>query len=168
MEKDYQLIADYYDAHLQEMRHYVTMMLQGDMEAAEDIVQDVFLELLRQQQPIIEKALPALVHVMLRHRVVNRYKRLAIARQYQQQRDSQQTADDTLSMVSAWDMTCRLEQRMAKMEPVSRDIIRMNIIEGCKVADISKQLNMNYKAVEYKLGVARKEIRQYVQAIKYA
>ena len=169
MEPNYRLIADYYERHLEEMRHYVTMMLEGDAEAAEDIVQDVVVVLLRQRQLLMETTLPALIHVMLRQRVINHRKRQTIARHYQQQEAHRQCmADDTLSLVSAWDLTNRLEHRMAKMEPASRDVIQLHILEGCKVADISKQLHMNYKTVEYKLGLARKEIRQYAKAVKYA
>ena len=50
----------------------------------------------------------------------------------------------------------------------SRDIVRLHIMEGCKVADISERLQMNYKSVEYKLGTTRKVIRHYVKALKYA
>ena len=169
MNNNHQLIADYYDRHLTGLRLYVAVMLRGDMKTAEDIVQDVFMALLSQQQPIIEGSLPTLVHMMLRQRVVDRSRRMAIARNYQQQQQLQpQVADDVLSVVSAWELTRRLEQRMARLDTTSRDIIRLHIMEGCKVADISERLQMNYKSVEYKLGTARKEIRHYVKALKYA
>jgi RNA polymerase sigma-70 factor (ECF subfamily) len=169
MNNNHQIIADYYDQHLADLRHYVAVMLHGDMMSAEDIVQDVFVALLCLQQPIIETSLKALVHKMLRQRVVDHSRRLATALYFeQQQKRQQQVADDVSSVVSAWELVQRLEQRMARMDTTSRDIIRLHIMDGCKIGEISNLLQMNYKSVEYKLGTARKVIRHYVKALKYA
>jgi RNA polymerase sigma-70 factor (ECF subfamily) len=44
-------------------------------------------------------------------------------------------------------------------------VYRLHIYDGMKVGEISDFLGENYKNVEYRLGTARKAMRQYLRAI---
>jgi len=44
-------------------------------------------------------------------------------------------------------------------------VIRMNIFEGMQVGEIAQVLDINYKIAEYRLGAARKAVRNYMSKV---
>ena len=46
-----------------------------------------------------------------------------------------------------------------------RNIYRMHILGGMRVSEISEQTGEKYKTVENRLGLARKQMRNYLRAV---
>lgn len=168
------LIQNYYSGHFEELLKYTVKSLHNagckcDIIAdAEDIVQDAFVRLLNNKSPIIPVSLPALAYRIVSNRITDYLRHKQHAECHEKYVKCSQSAvdNDTYSYFSARQIEEQLEMRMARMNSKSAQIIRMSIFEGRKVGEISKELNINYKTVEAKLYEARKDIRNYMQALR--
>jgi RNA polymerase sigma-70 factor (ECF subfamily) len=164
-----QIIEYYYQNHQAELLAFVSSRL-GGKEEAEDIVQDVFLRLLQYSNPIMETTLQALAYTIARNLLNDLYRRKQWAvRHGMQPIDCKQqpvTSDDeTARPLSVQEVTEFLERGLLRVPEKCRELYRMHIYDGMQVSDISQQTGENYKSVEYRLGVARKEIRKYLRHI---
>jgi len=156
------LISRYYTAHRDELLAYVSSRLH-DRQESEDIVQDVFLRLLTSPKMISEITLPALVYTTLRNRMIDHWRHHPPSTLHLP--PSPLLADDRSveSVISAAELTEIMERGLARVPGNCREIYRMHIYGGMKVAEISQTLGEGYKSVEHRLGTARKTIRQYMR-----
>ena len=160
------IIETYYRHHRDELLAYVSSRL-GDVFLAEDMVQEVFLRLMQGDRPITEVTLPSLVYTMARHLVADHYRRMACRREYMQLMRGYLTEEFTSSdtMVHARDIVSLMERGLHRLPEPCRDVYRLHIYDGLQASEISQRLGQNYKAVEYRLGQARKAIRTYLRKI---
>lgn len=162
-----QLLSNYYSQHRDELVSFIAVRTVDAIEA-EDIVQDIFLRLLRGQHLITPQTLPSLLHTMARHAVCDYYRRRHVHEEYEhyiQTSDfSCQTSDDSgESVFSAQQLMERMERSLARLPKACCEIYRLHIYDGMKVSDIAQELSLPYKQVENRLGQARKAVRQQLR-----
>ena len=162
-----QLLSNYYSMHRDELVSFIAVRTVDAIEA-EDIVQDIFLRLLRGQHLITPQTLPSLLHTMARHAVCDYYRRRHVHEEYEhyiQTSDfSCQTSDDSVeSVFSAQQLMERMEHSLARLPKACCEIYRLHIYDGMKVSDIAQELSLPYKQVENRLGQARKAVRQQLR-----
>jgi RNA polymerase sigma-70 factor (ECF subfamily) len=162
--KKYSIIADYYSQHYEEVLGFVSKRMMY-AEGAEDIVQNVFVRLLRTDKMITPITLPCLVYTTARNLLIDYWRHHQSVEEYEHFIVQQGVSDDldVASVYSAVEITEILERGIARLTDHQRTIYRMNIYEGKKVSEISETLHLTYKSVESRLGIARKEIRQYMK-----
>jgi RNA polymerase sigma-70 factor (ECF subfamily) len=157
---NYQTIADYYAQHRDEIVRFVTMRI-GDSDVAQDMVQDIFVRLLRSDKLISLTTLPALTFTMARNMVADWYRRRRIIEEYEHYiigtGDSHESME---SLISAHELMARMEHTLARLAPECRDAYRLHIYAGMQVAQIAEQTHLPYRAVEYRIGQARRAVRQ--------
>lgn len=160
------LITNYYISHRDELRGYVRSRL-GDNYLVDDIIQDVFLKLLRSKKMITEITLPSLVYTMMRNIVVDHRRHHMAVEHYEHYIKGVCSNDITEdSILSIRDVMEMMENGLARLPENCREIYRLHIYDGMQVSEISRQLGEGYKSVEHRLGAARKAMRHYLQ--KYA
>ena len=167
MQVNNQLLSNYYSMHRDELVSFIAVRTVDAIEA-EDIVQDIFLRLLRGQHLITPQTLPSLLHTMARHAVCDYYRRRHVHEEYEhyiQTSDfSCQTSDDSVeSVFSAQQLMERMEHSLARLPKACCEIYRLHIYDGMKVSDIAQELSLPYKQVENRLGQARKAVRQQLR-----
>ena len=160
------IIETYYRHHRDELLAYVSSRL-GDVFLAEDMVQEVFLRLMQGDRPITELTLPSLVYTMSRNLVADHYRHIACRREYLQLMRGYLSEEFTQSdtMVHARDIVTLMERGLRRLPEPCRDVYRLHIYDGMQAGEISEHLGQSYKAVEYRLGQARKAIRNYLRKI---
>ena len=163
-ESKFSIIAEYYSRHYDELLGFVAKRLQYD-ESAEDIVQNVFVRLLRTDKMITPVTMPCLVYTIARNLIFDYWRHRQAVEEYEHFITQQNQKDDldVASVYSATEITEILERGIARLTDRQRTIYRMNVYEGKKVSEISETLHLTYKSVESRLGSARKEIRQYMK-----
>ena len=162
-----QLLSNYYSMHRDELVSFIAVRIVDAIEA-EDIVQDIFLHLLRGQHLITPQTLPSLLHTMARHAVSDYYRRRHVIETFErfiQTSDIRhQTSDDSVeSVFSAQQLMERMEHSLARLPKACCEIYRLHIYDGMKVRDIAQELSLPYKQVENRLGQARKAVRQQLR-----
>ena len=153
--------------HRDELVSFIAVRIVDAIEA-EDIVQDIFLHLLRGQHLITPQTLPSLLHTMARHAVSDYYRRRHVIETFErfiQTSDIRhQTSDDSVeSVFSAQQLMERMERSLARLPKACCEIYRLHIYDGMKVRDIAQELSLPYKQVENRLGQARKAVRQQLR-----
>ena len=162
-----QLLSNYYSQHRDELVSFIAVRIV-DTNEAEDIVQDIFLHLLRGQQLITPQTLPSLLYTMARHAVSDYYRRRHVHEAYEhylQKSDagSLMSADSIESVFSAHQLMERMERSLTRLPKACCEIYRLHIYDGMKVSDIAQELSLPYKQVENRLGQARKAVRQQLR-----
>ncbi len=157
------LTTNYYHEHRDEIVNFVAMRIQDKAEA-EDIVQDLFLCLLDGHRVITEQTLPCLVYTMARHMMADYYRRRRAVEHYEHYIRRNNGVDESMeSVFSARQVMERMEFTLARLPEQCCKVYRLHIYGGMKVSEISKELNANYKHVEYQLGIARKAVRNHLK-----
>ena len=161
----HQLISNYYSLHRAELLAYASTRL-GDSDEAEDLVQNTFLRILTSDMLVTEQTLPALVFTICRNLVTDCYRHRASRHEYEHY--IQSSYDKGMSMESVFyaaDIVEAMERGMIHIPEHCRNIYRMHILGGMRVSEISEQTGEKYKTVENRLGLARKQMRNYLRAV---
>ena len=157
-----QLISNYYAAHRDELLSFIAVCITNATEA-EDLVQDIFLRLLRGHHLITPDTLPALIYTMARHAVSDYYRRRRIYEEYEHYIKRSDCTSEIESLISARQLMERMERSLARLPQACCEIYRLHIYDGMKVSDIARELSLPYKQVENRLGQARKAVRQQLR-----
>ena len=153
-------IADYYARHRDEIVSFIAVRL-GNHDDAEDIVQDIFVRLLKSNHLISDITMSALVYTMARHKMSDYYRRRHTFEEYEHFIKRGDTMDENLeSVISARELTERMEYTLARLAPECREAYRLHIYEGMAVSQIAEQTGLPYRNVEYRLGIARRAVRR--------
>ena len=158
-----QLISNYYAAHRDELISFIAVRITNATEA-EDLVQDIFLRLLRDHHLITPDTLPALIYTMARHAVSDYYRRRRIYEEYEHYIKRSDCTSEIESLISARQLMERMERSLARLPQACCEIYRLHIYDGMKVSDIARELSLPYKQVENRLGQARKAVRQQLRS----
>ena len=162
---NYLTLTNYYVTHRDELLAYVSSRLGNSVEA-EDLVQNVFLRLLTSDKMITDVTLPSLVYTITRNLIADYYRRRTHFEAYEHYLKNTDSIDESAeSVLSVRDITEQLERGLARVPENCREIYRLHIYGGMKVAEISERLGEGYKSVEHRLGTARKLVRQQLRRI---
>ena len=154
------IISNYYAQHRGEIIDFITVRI-ADADEAADMVQDLFLRLLRGHQLITPITLPSLVYTMARHGIADYYRRRRLREEYEHYLvKNTDSIGEMESVISARQLMERMERTLVRLPEACGRIYRLYIYDGLKVSDIAKQLCLPYKQVENRLGQARKAVRQ--------
>lgn len=158
------LVEEYYSQHREEVLAFVVKRI-GNLDDSEDIVQTIFLRILCTDKMISEVTLPCLVYTVARNLTTDYFRRHSKAIEYEHYitGSSHGAAEGEGMIYATAEIVEMLERGMARLDEHKRTIYKMNVIDGMKVGDISKSLDENYKSVENRLAVARREVRTYMR-----
>ena len=158
------IITNYYAQHRGEIVDFIAVRLT-DADEAEDMVQDLFLRLLRGHQLITPVTLPCLVYTMARHSIADYYRRRRVREEFEHYLiKNTDSIGEMESVISARQLMERMERTLARLPEACGRIYRLHIYDGLKVSDIAQQLALPYKQVENRLGQARKMVRQQLRS----
>ena len=138
----------------------------GDKDEAEDLVQNTFLRILTSQKMLTEQTLPALVFTICRNLLNDYFRRRAFRYEYEHFIKGTNEGDSSMeSVFFATDLVEQMERGLARIPLNCRNIYRMHVLNGMRVSEISAQTGEKYKTVENRLGLARKQMRNYLRAV---
>lgn len=142
------------------MRRIAERMLR-DNDAAEEVVQDVMLELWRRREQLVFEGSPqAYLFQSTRNRSLNRLRRARV-----ESRDDFDT--DTLPAHNAADanafgneMHAAFLEAVASLPPRCRQVFELNRVRGLRYSEVAEELGVTVKAVEAQMGKALKVMRE--------
>ena len=162
---NYKVIEDYYRAHRGELVAFVSARLH-DLAEAEDIVQETFLRLLDGNRLISEVTLPNLTYTLCRNMVADWYRRHGVWQDAKHELTrSAGNGDSAERLLSMHEMHLHFERGLARVPEDCRELYRMHIYGEMPVRDICRETGQPYKSVEYRLGLARKQVRNYLRHV---
>lgn len=136
--------------------------LLRDREGAEEVVQDVMLELWKRRETLVITGSPqGYLYQSTRNRALNRLRHLRV-----ENRDDEFDAD-TLPARGASDaetstreMEDALRRAVESLPPRCRQVFELNRVQGLKYAEVAESLGISVKAVEAHMARALRTLRE--------
>lgn len=152
-----QLYVTYYHPLLQ----YASLRCP-DRATAEDIVQQVFLELL--QKPTVQgiRNWEGYLFIMVRNQIVNYQRKEKLRRQYQNQQQQFCGAFTNHDYLVEKEYKKRLQAAIEKLPPKQRLVYELRIEHNWNNEKVAKVLQLSLFTVKKQIQDARKKIREMV------
>lgn len=133
-------------------------------ESPEDFVQDLFVRLWEQRADLRIDNLDAYLYTSLKYSIINRYKATLTQEKYvfYAQR-LQSTEQSTEEYIALNDLMASVEQHLSELPEKTRQIFRLNRLEYKSAKEISLQLSIPERTVEYHITSALKQLRPLLQ-----
>ena len=134
-------------------------------EEAEEIVQELFITLWDKRHTLEIVNLPVYLHVAVRKRVLNTIRRKMTEQKYWDYCSGffPTTHNTTEEMITFDELTHEIEEVMNRLPERSRQVFRLNKVEGKPIAEIAKFLKLSERSIEYDLARSLKVLRVHLK-----
>lgn len=151
-----------FDAYCDELRHYI-FYKSGEIEIAEDIVQDAFLKLWEVRTNIRPETARALLYTIANNLYANKYKRQKLKLKFEQTLVEDRVYESPEFEMEIKEFDRKLQQVLASMNENSRTVFLMNRIDQMTYQEIAANLNLSVKAVEKRMKKALEFLRNEIE-----
>lgn len=131
------------------------------LSEAEEIVQDVFLDLWKRRETLEINSLPGYLSVAVKYKVIDRMSKRANQLKYQQHALHTQSLEDcsTENRIAYDELKARIGKHVANLPEKCRMVFELSRDEGLTQRQIALQLGIAEKTVESHLGKALRTLR---------
>lgn len=131
-----------------------------DPDVAEEIVQDLFVNLWEKRKGLIVSNLSGYLFVAVRNRVMDYYKERLFS---DLEAVDHVTAPDYPLFLD--ELENELEQAMGKLPGKTREIFMLSRLEGKSAGEISRKLNLPKRTVEYHITQALRQMKVFLRSV---
>lgn len=137
-----------------------------DRAAAEDVAQEVMLELWRRREAIaISESLRAYLLRATRNRSLNQLRHANVAKRAEPQLVVEESVNAPgASQVIAGELRAALAAAVAELPPACREVFELSRGQGLRYAEIASTLGISVKTVESQMGKALRHLRTRLAA----
>ena len=151
-------IFDQYYESIRSFAYFKT----GDVDLADDIVQEVFLKLWTNRDNVKDETVKALLYTIATNTIKNHFKHQKVVYNFQKQEVSNELSDEADSQLRQEELTRKLQDALAALPEKSREVFLMNRIEGLTYTDIAERLGLSVKAIEKRMSEALSILRSRI------
>ena len=151
-------IFDQYYESIRSFAYYKT----GDVDLADDIVQEVFLKLWNNLKDIKEETVKSLLYTIASNTIKNHFKHQKVVYNFQKQETNNDSADEADSDLRQEELNRKLQDALAEIPDKAREVFLMNRIEGLTYNDIADRLGLSVKAIEKRMSEALSILRSRI------
>jgi len=135
--------------------------LLGDRAAAEDVAQDVMLELWKRRDALpADVALRGYLYQSVRNRALNRLRHLRTAREAEPNVRPPSPAPPADAGASTGELEAAMRAAVAELPQEVRETFLMSRVDGLTYAEIATAVGMSVKTVEARMGRALRVVRE--------
>ncbi|MEQ1747681.1 MAG: RNA polymerase sigma-70 factor [Saprospiraceae bacterium] len=139
---------------------YAARLMDGDLDGAEDLVQQVFVRLWEQRQRLnIAWSLKSYLYKTVHNAALNRLRAAKTHSKYLDFNAAQLEKEQTLPEYPARELARRLQKALEKLPPQCRHVFELSRFEDLKYREIADQLGISIKTVETQMGKALRLLR---------
>lgn len=139
---------------------YACSLADGDMDEAEDIVQQAFVRLWEQRDALdIAWSLRAYLYKTVHNRCLNRIRDAKTREQYKIYNAQQMEQQEAHAHIPEPELVERLQRALATLPEQCRRIFELSRFEELKYREIADQLGISIKTVETQMGKALRLMR---------
>jgi RNA polymerase sigma-70 factor (ECF subfamily) len=140
----------------------VSAALLHDSDAAEEVAQEVMLELWRRRQLVdADISLRAYLLRSVRNRSLNHLRHLRVRRQTETEVEALYNAPmGSDQPIAARELADAVKVAIAELPPRCREVFELSRVHGLKYAEIAEALEISQKTVEAQMGKALRIMRE--------
>ncbi len=143
-----------FDQHFEGIRNYIYYRT-GDMDLAEDLVQDVFLKLWERRDSVKRETIKSYLYTIAHNMIINQAKRQQLMYNFINKSKVMPTEHETPDfLMESKEFHSYLNQVLASIPEPDRVVFLMNRIEQLKYSEIAERLGLSVKAVEKRMSKA--------------
>jgi RNA polymerase sigma-70 factor (ECF subfamily) len=153
--KDFKMI---YDNHFDDLRRYLTYR-SGDQDLSEDITQNVFMKVWTKKIEIASGNIKSLLFKMATDEFISHIRKKKVEKEYTDSIDlrlmrESDNNDDLL------EKKVKFEKALNQLPEKQKIALLMNKMQGLTYKEIAEVLNLSQKAIEKRIGLALKALKQ--------
>lgn len=151
-----------FDEHYEFIRNYI-YYLSGDMDVAEDLVQDVFMKLWEKRDSIKNETVKPLLYRIARNLYFNVHKRNAVDLKFVNSslKESENESPEFILEMKEFDE--KLQKAISDLPEHCRTIFLMSRMDEMKYHEIADRFKISVKAVEKQISKALKLLRESIE-----
>ena len=152
-----------FDRHFEGIRNYIYYRT-GDMDLAEDLVQDVFLKLWERRDSVKRETIKSYLYTIAHNMIINQAKRQQLMYNFINSSKVMPAEHETPDfLMEKNEFHDYLNQVLASIPEPDRVVFLMNRIEQLKYLEIAERLGLSVKAVEKRMSKALDIIRRMIK-----
>jgi len=155
----FKIIFDEYYESIRNFVYYKT----GEMQLAEDIVQEIFMKLWDKRGSIHTETVKSLLYVMAGNSIKSHFRHQKVvfnfANSNTKEEPTQESADANIRQS---ELQNKIQQVLADMPEKSREVFLLNRMENMVYSEIAERLGLSVKAVEKRMHEALLFIRERI------
>ncbi len=153
--KDFKMI---YDTHFDDLRRYL-IYRSGDQDLSGDIAQNVFMKVWTKKIEIASGNIKSLLFKMATEEFISHIRRKKVEKEYTESIDLRlirepDNNDDLL------EKKVLFQKALNQLPEKQKTALLMNKIQGLTYKEIAEVLNLSQKAIEKRIGLALKALKQ--------
>lgn len=153
--KDFKMI---YDTHFDDLRRYL-IYRSGDQDLSGDIAQNVFVKVWTKKIEIASGNIKSLLFKMATEEFISHIRRKKVEKEYTESIDLRlirepDNNDDLL------EKKVLFQKALNQLPEKQKTALLMNKIQGLTYKEIAEVLNLSQKAIEKRIGLALKALKQ--------
>ena len=142
-----------FDQYYQGLKSFIYYKI-GDIDAAEDIVQEVFIKLWDRRDQIEMKTVKSFIFTIANNMAINHLKHQKIVFNFARNDQRKKTSESPEYELELKEFKERLENILAEMPENARVVFLMNRIEKLTYNEIAERLGLSVKAIEKRMSNA--------------
>ena len=153
--KDFKMI---YDAHFDDLRRYL-IYRSGDQDLSKDIAQNVFMKVWTKKIEIASGNIKSLLFKMATDEFISHIRKKKVEKEYTESIDLKlilepYNNDDLL------EKKVLFQKALNQLPEKQKTALLMNKMQGLTYKEIAEVLNLSQKAIEKRIGLALKALKQ--------
>ena len=155
--KDFKMI---YDTHFDDLRRYL-IYRSGDQDLSGDIAQNVFMKVWTKKIEIASGNIKSLLFKMATDEFISHIRRKKVEKEYTESIDlrlirESDNNDDLL------EKKVLFQKALNQLPEKQKTALLMNKMQGLTYKEIAEVLNLSQKAIEKRIGLAIKSLKQNI------
>ena len=148
-----------FNAHFESARNYLYYKC-GDLQQAEDIVQDAFVKLWKQCADIIYSTAKSLIFKMCSNALLNEFAHKKVVLRYEAIPREDKDHESPDFVLETEEFRIKLEQAISKLSDKEREVFLLSRIDKKTYKEIAEITNITVKAVERRMSNAFINLRK--------
>ena len=155
--KDFKMI---YDAHFDDLRRYL-IYRSGDQDLSKDIAQNVFMKVWTKKIEIASGNIKSLLFKMATDEFISHIRKKKVEKEYTESIDLKliREADNNDDLL---EKKVLFQKALNQLPEKQKTAFLMNKMQGLTYKEIAEVLNLSQKAIEKRIGLAIKSLKQNI------